>query len=228
METSVIIRIKNERENFEKVLQILKDQNYQDFEVVIVDDNSQDGSDRVALKYFVKQRIKLVRVPKGKFTYPYASNLGANASSGRYLVYLSAHSYPVSNTWLSDGLKNFDDPKVAGVFAYPLAHQDTNIIEKIWYSSGTKGHLPITLKLNKAKGLLGTTNAIIRNDLWKRYNFNEKFKIAEDDDWARHFRKLGYKIIQDSKFRVYHSHHLGLLGLIKQSYEWGQTRSGDN
>ena len=54
-----------------------------------------------------------------EFSYPKACNLGSEKSSGEYLVYISAHSFPISNTWLSDGLSNFTDEKIAGVSAYP-------------------------------------------------------------------------------------------------------------
>ena len=106
METSIIIRVKNERENLEKLLGILKTQTYQDFEVVIVDNNSTDGSDRIAYDYFPKGRVCLAKIEK--FSYPKACNIGAEKVKGKYLVYVSAHSYPVTKTWLEDGLSNFE------------------------------------------------------------------------------------------------------------------------
>ena len=49
METSIVIRVKNEKENLEKLFAILNNQTYQNFEIVIVDNNSIDGSGKTCL-----------------------------------------------------------------------------------------------------------------------------------------------------------------------------------
>ena len=68
---------------------------------------------------------------------------------------------------------------------------------------------------------LGFTNALIRRDLWERYPINEKFAAGgEDGDWAKHWIKRGFIIIHDPRFKVYHSHNLGLIDLIKQYLKW--------
>ena len=226
---SVIIRVKNEKENLEKLLLILKNQTYQDFKIIIVNDNSTDGSDAVALDYFPKDRVKVVNVPKDKFTYPYASNLGAKNAKGKYLVYLSAHSYPLSDTWLEVGIKDFNSDKVAGVFAYPLANPDVNLITRLTFGLHAKYRLKYSqykVYSQRRSNLLGTTNAILRADLWKKRSFNEKFYFGgEDAEWASYWVAKGYVIIQDPKFRVYHSHNLDPIGIIKQHLAWKRMRN---
>ena len=70
-------------------------------------------------------------------------------------------------------------------------------------------------------GVLGFTNALIRKDLWEKYNINEQFAGGgEDGDWAKHWIKEGFVIVHDPVFRVYHSHNLGLIDLIKQYLNW--------
>lgn len=212
MDTSVIIRVKNEKENLEKLLRILKTQTYQDFEIVIVDNNSTDGSDKVAFDYFPKDRICIVEIKN--FSYPVACNLGAEKAKGKYLVYVSAHSFPVSNTWLADGLSNFENEKVAGVFAFPIPGKDSTIAEKI---------IGFPNKIKRG-GEMGNTNSIIRKDLWQKHKFDESLIISEDLEWSIYFKRKGYKIINDPRFKVYHSHHLGLLGIIKQHLKWRESR----
>jgi rhamnosyltransferase len=208
METSIIIRVKNERENLEKLFEILKNQTYQSFEIIIVDNNSKDGSDKIIYDYFPKNRIHVVGIER--FSYPKACNLGAEKATGKYLVYLSAHSFPVSNTWLADGLSNINDGLVAGVFAFPLSGKDSPISEKIF-------GFPNPFK--KA-GDLGNTNSIIRKDLWKKHKFDEKLEISEDYEWSKYWKHKGYKIINDPRFKVYHSHHLSFMGKFKQHLKW--------
>lgn len=212
MNVSIIIRVKNEKKNLEKLFKILKNQTYQDFEIIVVNDNSTDGSEKVAYDYFPKDRVRIVQI--SEFSYPRACNLGAEKARGKYLVYLSAHSFPVSKTWLSDGLSNFKSEKVAGVFAYPTAGKDSTFVEKI-------SSFPNKIKKG---GHLGNTNSIIRRDLWQQHKFDESLIISEDLEWSIYFKRKGYEIINDPRFRVYHSHHLGLLGIIKQHMEWKKSR----
>ncbi len=221
METSIIIRIKNEAENLRRLLEILQKQDYQNFEIILVNDNSKDGSELVLKDFFDATRFKVVNLER-KFDYAYASNFGATNSSGKYLVYLSAHSFPISTSWLSAGIKHFQNEKVAGVFAYPLANPEANLIERIIFTGYTKlAHSKRKEYREVSMGVLGSTNAIYRKDLWELHNFSERHAHGgEDYEWALHWTAKDYVIIHDPAFRVYHSHNLNPLGLIKQYFRW--------
>ncbi|EKD86485.1 MAG: hypothetical protein ACD_37C00275G0014 [uncultured bacterium] len=208
MNVSIIIRVKNERLNLEKLFAILKNQTNQDFEIIVVNNNSTDGSEKVVLDFFPKDRVCVVDIKD--FSYPRACNLGAEKAKGKYLVYLSAHSFPISNTWLADGLSNFENEKVAGVFAFPIPGKDSTLAEKI---SGIPNKI-------KRGGYLGNTNSIIRKDLWEKHKFDEGLIGSEDYEWSLYWEKKGFSVINEPKFQVYHSHHLRFLGLIKRQLKW--------
>ena len=224
METSIIIRVKNERENLKKLFTILKNQTNQDFEIVIVNNNSTDGSEEVTFDYFPKDRVRVINIDK--FSYPKACNLGAENARGKYLVYISAHSFPISNTWLADGLSNFTDDNIAGVFAYPM--------KKLFQSSlaemvGSVANIIKAPTKSTKRGELGNTNSIIRRDLWEKHKFDESLIAgSEDYEWSRYWRYKGYLIVNDPKFRVYHSHHLGFLGIIEEKLKWKKQRGEIN
>jgi glycosyltransferase involved in cell wall biosynthesis len=217
---SVIIRTKNEEKYLEQVLKMLKKQTYQDFEIIIVDDNSTDKTLGIAKKY----DCKIITIPKGQFSHPRSCNLGAENAKGKYLVYLNGHTIPDSEKFLENGLKNFEDEKVAGVYSMPLAHKDGTLTDKIL--NNIDGYILGMAKYNAKKispRLLGTTNAIIRKNLWEKYNFQEKYNQGlggEDSLWAWHFIDLGYKIIHDPKFRVRHAHHLKAKDFFWQLNNW--------
>lgn len=213
MQTSIIIRVKNEKEHLEKLFAILKNQTYQDFEIIIVDNNSTDGSEKVVFDSFPKNRVKVIEIKD--FSYPKACNLGAENASGKYLVYLSAHSYPISNTWLADGLSNFENDKVAGVSAYPHPGKEGTIWEKLFFEPPQ-----FALKLKLRKMNLGNTNSIIRKDLWQKHHFDETLKVSEDLEWSLFWKRHGYRIINEPRFTVFHSHRWGPLGILKAEIFW--------
>lgn len=220
-ETSVIIRTKNEGKIFNQVLTKLEKQTYQDFEIIIVDDNSIDGTDTLVFKYFPKDRVKIVTVPKGKFTHPYSCNLGAQAAQGKFLVYINGHATPKTLTWLQDGLSDFDSDLVAGVFAFVWARTDAPIWEKLFYNGAALACNWKIIYRSGRMGILGTTNAIIRRSIWLEHHFNEDFVIGgEDGELAQYCFDKGYVVIHDPKFAVYHSHNLSLPDFIRQYLKW--------
>ena len=220
VETSVVIRTKNEEKYLQVLLDILKSQSYNNYEIIIVDDNSTDKTLDIA----GKNNCKVITIPKGKFSHPYSCNLGAEVANGKYVVFLNGHSLPITNTWLGDGLKNFNDNLVAGVYAVTLAHKDGTFADKLLYNI-----VGYTIGLLKYRGgkhslsLLGTTNAIIRKDLWLKVKFNENVNSGwggEDSVWAREYIKLGYQIVHEPRFRVRHSHHLAMKDIFWRLRNW--------
>jgi hypothetical protein len=88
-------------------------------------------------------------------------------------VILSGHSIPISNKWLDNGLKNFNDSKVAAITGdYVYADSDISLIKRV--------RLPIAN--------LSNTNSIIRKNLWEKYHFDENLTGCEDYDWGLEMR----------------------------------------
>ena len=213
MQASIIIRVKNERENLIKLFEILKKQTYQDFEILLVDNESTDGSEKIAFDYFSSDRIQVIKIKD--FSYSKACNLGAQTARGKYLIYLSAHSFPISKTWLADGLVHFQDEQVAGVSAYPHPGKEGTMWERLFFEPP---HL--LLKLGLRSFNLGNTNSIIRKSFWEKHHFNESLIRSEDLEWSMYWKNKGFKIVSEPKFSVYHSHRLDPLGILRAEIGW--------
>lgn len=227
MQTSIIIRTKNEEKWIGETLKRLQNQTYQDFEIIIVDSGSTDRTLEIAEKF----PVKIFHIKPEEFSYPFASNFGARKSeASKYLVYLSAHSLPISDTWLKDGISNFTSEKVCGVYGNVWALPDASIWEKLIFNKWI-GKLEIFLKKKyiireAGMGVLGCTNAIIKKDLWEAKNFDESYGVGgEDMVWAKYWLEKNYVIVRDSRFAVYHSHGLGLFKLIKQFKNWKSMKN---
>ncbi|MBP9686835.1 MAG: hypothetical protein KBD66_03495, partial [Candidatus Doudnabacteria bacterium] len=69
--------------------------------------------------------------------------------------------------------------------------------------------------------VMGATNAIFTKILWAQHQFQEQYQIGgEDMEWARYFMSQDYVMVHDPAFRVYHSHRLYPLGLIRQAFRY--------
>ena len=69
-------------------------QSIKDYEIILVDNNSDDNSVKIARKY-TNKIINITQFYPGK-----AINEGIRASSGKFVVIISGHCIPKNNMWL--------------------------------------------------------------------------------------------------------------------------------
>jgi glycosyltransferase involved in cell wall biosynthesis len=121
---SVIICAKNEAENLEKNLPHILNQEYSNFEIVLVNDSSSDETLAVMKTFESKHdNIKLVNVKTIEAFWgnkKYALTLGIKASTNDFLVFTDADCKPNSNQWLAHLSSKFSNQKaiVLGYGAY--------------------------------------------------------------------------------------------------------------
>ncbi|RZN82423.1 MAG: glycosyltransferase [Winogradskyella sp.] len=121
---SIIICAKNEAENLRQNLSKIISQNYNNFEVVLINDNSWDETLDVIEEFASKHsNITVVDVkPIEQFwgNKKYALTLGIKASKYEFLLFTDADCAPVSNQWLSEMSSHFSNKKsiILGYGAY--------------------------------------------------------------------------------------------------------------
>jgi glycosyltransferase involved in cell wall biosynthesis len=102
---SVIVCAKNEEENVKKYIPLLAEQNYPDFEIVLIDDASSDETLEVFEQFEEKYpNIRLVKVKNNEAFWgnkKYALTLGIKASTKDYLLFTDADCYPTSKEWIT-------------------------------------------------------------------------------------------------------------------------------
>lgn len=193
---SLIIRTKNEERWITPCLRAVFDQDFKDFEVIIVDNESTDKTVEKA-KTFDVEITHIQDFLPGK-----ALNQGIRNSKGEFLAFLSGHCIPKDRKWLSNLFRNFDDPTVAGVYGKQ---------EPMPFSSDfDKRDLLITFGLDKKiqikDSFFHNANSMIRRDLWNEVPFDEEVTNIEDRIWAKEVLERGFKIIYEPEASVFHYH----------------------
>lgn len=121
---SVIICAKNEAENLKTFLPSIFNQDYHDFEVVLINDASNDDTLEI-MEHFEKQHsnVKVVDVKNVEAFWgnkKYALTLGIKASTNDYLLFTDADCEPVSKSWIKEMTSHFTNSNqiVLGYGAY--------------------------------------------------------------------------------------------------------------
>lgn len=193
---SIIIRARNEERWIGSCLKAVFEQRLKEFEVILVDNCSTDGTAAKALRWPVRV-INVAEYLPGKNL-----NEGIRASSGRILVSLSAHCVPVSDTWLENLITPLNEEIVAGVYG---RQEPLNFT-----SPEDKRDLLIAFGLDRRRQrrdpFFHNANSAFRREIWERFPFNEEVTNIEDRLWARTVQAHGYEIIYEPDASVYHHH----------------------
>ncbi|MDD3004443.1 glycosyltransferase [Flavobacterium sp.] len=121
---SVIVCAKNEAENVTKFIPLLTQQNYPDFEIILIDDASSDTTLDI-FEAFEKEyaNVRLVKVANNEAFWgnkKFALTLGIKAATKEYLLFTDADCYPTSKDWIAEMSSHFTMQKtiVLGYGAY--------------------------------------------------------------------------------------------------------------
>jgi len=110
---SVIICARNEEDNLRKFLPAVLEQDYPGYEVVVVNDCSDDESFEILGEYLKKYpHLRVTNILKDpKFTHnkKFAQFIGIKAAANEILVFTDADCRPESDKWLKNMVAGFDD-----------------------------------------------------------------------------------------------------------------------
>lgn len=108
---TVILAAHNESYNLSQYLQALLSQDYPLYEVIVVDDGSEDSTRDVVERYMTSDpRLKMSFVPYGarvRSTKKLAITLAAKAAKYDYLLLTDADCVPESSHWISEMMSGF-------------------------------------------------------------------------------------------------------------------------
>lgn len=123
---SVVIAAKNEVKNIPKLIEHLLEQNYADFEIVIVNDYSEDGT-WTLLQGLSSKRIKVLNNDgtSGKKT---ALQIGIKAAQHDYLLFTDADCLPNTQDWIQQMMNGFEHQKeiILGFGAFSIENSLLN------------------------------------------------------------------------------------------------------
>ncbi len=201
---SIIIRTLNEAEFLPDLFHMIQKQSYQNFETIVVDSGSLDGTQEIAKK----NSDMLLTIDKNDFTFGFAINYGIRHAKGDLACIVSAHTRPTDENWLSELVNAFDDGGIPNGIALSygkqVGHDDSNFSEAMDFTRTFGNH---EIYQSNTNYFCNNANAMIRKDLWQSHPFNEQLTGLEDIEWSKYWMDKGYRVVYKPNACIEHIHN---------------------
>ena len=194
---SIVIRARNEERWISLCLDAVFSQKFKDFEVILVDNNSRDGTIKKTKQY----PVKIVNYT-GEYKPGKALNVGIINSKGKYLVFLSGHAIPVNSEWLENLISSFNNKEIAGVYGrqQPMSFSSPHDKRDLLITFG------LDRRIQEKDSFFHNANSAIKRSIWEEIPFDETVTNIEDRIWANQVLLKGYKILYEPEASVFHYH----------------------
>ncbi|HEU0136245.1 MAG TPA: glycosyltransferase [Flavobacterium sp.] len=185
---SVIVCAKNEADNVTRFVPLLAEQDYPDFEIILIDDASSDNTLDI-FEAFEQQysNIRLVKVENIEAFWgnkKFALTLGIKAATKEYLLFTDADCYPISKNWIMEMSSQFTMnktivlgygayEKIAGSFLNKIIRFET-MLTAVQYFSWAKAGKPYMG--------VGRNLAYKKEEFFNVNGFIDHMKIRSGDD----------------------------------------------
>ena len=130
---SIIICAKNELNNLKNNLQFILDQNYSNFEVIVVNDQSSDDSINFLNKLAKKNKhlviVEIDDFVKTTLGKKFALTLGIKTAKNEYLILTDADCIPDSKNWIKKMSSNFNQANI--ILGYGSYKKEKSLLNKI-------------------------------------------------------------------------------------------------
>ncbi|MBI5558984.1 MAG: glycosyltransferase family 2 protein [Deltaproteobacteria bacterium] len=197
MKVSIIVRTRNEERWISSCLKAVYSQDFKDFEVIIVDNESRDSTLAKVSQFPVRKILTCTDYLPGK-----ALNIGIKAAEGQFIVCLSGHCIPTNSSWLGNLYRDMQDPEVAAAYGRqePLSFTPPADKRDLMIVFGPER------RVQRKDSFFHNANSMIKKEVLDQYPFDDKITNIEDRVWAQVVINHGYAIVYEPEASVYHHH----------------------
>lgn len=218
---SVIICVYNGVDRVWKVIESLQVSaiNYSDYEVIVVDDGSTDGTQELVKKY---DFVKLICAEHGGLSN--ARNIGAAAATGEIFAYTDddCEVDPDWLYWIAKGYSEQDVDAMGGPNIPPIPIDEDEAV--VAAAPGAPSH--VMLNDREAEHIPGCTLTVTRKAFEAISGFNKVYQVAGDDvDFCWRLEQAGFKIGFHGAAFVWHRRRTSLYRYFRQQKGYGKAEA---
>ncbi len=202
---SVLIPARNEAGNIGRCLSSFSKQDYPNLEIIVLDDNSTDGTGAVVQEFTAKdKRIKLISgapLKKGWLGKSFACHQLAKQAKGNYFVFTDADTLHFNNT-ISKAFAALVNNKLDALSIYPkqIAVTFAERMTVPFINFAILSFMPLVL-VKKTKSAFFSTGIgqffLFKREAYEKFGGHESVRteILEDIYISKQVKKFGYRIM---------------------------------
>ncbi len=213
---SIILRSFNEAWALRETLPALAAQNYKQWELIVIDSGSTDGSVELFRQF---QPRHFVQIPHTEYNPSRVMNQGMQLASSNFGIFLNADATPQGSDWLGPLVTALADPQVAAVFGRQIPRPDCQAV----FAHDYERCFGANRESAKWEHFFSMASSGIRKDIWAKRGFNERMQYSEDDEYTRWCRAQGYRVVYVPESVAMHSHNYTAAQAWKRSFGEGRA-----
>jgi rhamnosyltransferase len=208
---TIVMRSFNEAWALRDTLPALKAQDYRDWELVVIDSGSTDGS--VDLIRAAQPR-HFVQILPHDYQPSRVLNLGMTLAPTETVIFLNADATPQASNWLRPLVQALQDPKHAAAFGKQIPRPDCEAV----YAHDYDRCFGPQRESAHWDHFFSMVSSGLRKDVWAKRGFLESMQYSEDDEYTRWCRAQGYEVVYCPESVVMHSHNYTPRQAYKRSF----------
>ncbi|HEY1173652.1 MAG TPA: glycosyltransferase [Verrucomicrobiae bacterium] len=216
---TIIMRSYNEAWALRDTLPALKAQDYQNWELIVIDSGSTDGS---ADLIKAAQPRTFIQIAPHEYNPSRVMNMGMELARSEFGIFINADATPQGNNWLRPLVNGLQNPQVAAVYGRQIPRPDCQAV----YAHDYERCFGLNREADKWDHFFSMANSGIRKDIWAKRGFSERFQYSEDDEYTRWCRSKGYEVVYVPESVAMHSHNYTTAQAYKRSFGEGKALAG--
>jgi glycosyltransferase involved in cell wall biosynthesis len=201
----------NEGKVISRCMKSLRKQTFKDFEVVVVDSGSTDGTLEIVKKY----GGRVIYEPRRGV--PLARNRGVRESKGDIVVHTDGDS-SYHPDWLEKIAKHFEDKEVVAVGG-PIEPAERRLKHIIIFKV-TTNYFPRFAKLFGFVAFQGSNSSFRRKAYEKAGGYDEKIRTLDDNELPNRIKKLGKVVFDPSLVVTTSTRRFEKAGYVKETLHY--------
>jgi rhamnosyltransferase len=208
---TIIMRSFNEGWALRETLSALRAQTLTDWELVVIDSGSTDGSVQL-LRAF--NPAHLVQIRPEEYNPSRVMNHGMRLARSPFTIFLNADATPQSADWLGPLVRNLQNPYVAAVFGCQIPRPDARAV----FACDYERCFGPNRESARWDHFFSMVSSGSRKDIWAKRGFREDLQYAEDDEYSRWCKSQGYDVVYVPESVVMHSHNYTPTQAYRRSF----------
>ena len=208
---SIVLRSFNEGWALRETLPALRAQHHREWELLVFDSGSTDGSVELIRQ---AQPRHFIQLQPHDYRPGWVLNHGMKLARNDHVIFLNADATPQGLDWLGPLARALEAPQVAAVFGRQIPRPDCEAVFARDYERcfGER---------RESAGwdhFFSMVSSGLRRDVWAKRGFRETMQYSEDDEYTRWCKAQGYQIVYCPDSVVMHSHNYTPAQAYKRSF----------